>query len=137
MKPASITLAACLFAVPAFAGDMVSAWVGRRSFEVVADSDFRKLAGERLVKKIEPLLETGPKSEALSGRWLVVEGCRPHACDKAAAFVVIDSGTDTVLAWMTTSGKAGITAMVNPASAGTELSREVAAKLDGWRSRLR
>lgn len=137
MKPASITLAACLFAVPAFAGDTVSAWVGRWSFEVVADSDFRKLAGERLVKKIEPLLETGPKSEALSGRWLVVEGCRPHSCDAAAAFIVMDGETGGIKTWTTTSGKAGVKADGNPSSAGMAAPRGVAVKLDEWRSRLR
>lgn len=137
MRSVSIALAVCLLAFPALAGDPVSPLAGRWPFEVATEPGFRKLAGERLAKKIEPLLETGPKSEAVGGRWVAIEGCRPHSCDTAAAFVVVDCQTGAVKAWTTTSGKAGVKADGNPSSAGMAPPRGVAAKLDEWRSRLR
>lgn len=137
MKLGSIALAACLLVCPAFAGDAISSLASRWPFEVAAAPEFRRLAGESLAKKLEPLLETGPKSEVLGGRWVVSEGCRSHTCDTAAAFVVVDNQTGAVKAWMTTAGKAGVTAAGNQASAGMEPPREVGDQLDGWRSRLR
>ena len=137
MKRVAITLSACLFTAPAFAGDAASSLAGRWPFEVAVAPEFRRLAGEPLAKEVEPLLETGPKSEVLEGRWVVSEGCRSHICDTAAAFVMVDSQTGAVKAWTTTAGKAGVTAAGNQASAGMEPPREVAAKFDGWWSRLR
>lgn len=137
MKLGSIAIAACLLVCPAFAGDAVSSLASRWPFEVAAAPEFRRLAGESLAKKVEPLLETGPKSEVVGGRWIVSEGCRPHACDTAAAFVVVDGQTGVVKAWTTTAGKAGVTAAGNQASTGMEPPREVAAKFDGWWSILR
>lgn len=136
MKLRSIALAACLLVCPAFAGDAISSLASRWPFEVAAAPEFRRLAGESLAKKLEPLLETGPKSEVLGGRWVVSEGCRSHTCDTAAAFVVVDSQTGGVWAWTTTSGKAGVTAIKNSTAAGMEPPPEVTTKLDGWRSRL-
>lgn len=135
MRPVSIALAVCLLAVPALAGDAESL-TGRWPFEVAANPEFRQLVGEALAKRVEPLLETGPKSEAIGGRWVAIEGCRPHSCDTAAAFVVVDCQTGAVKAWTTTAGKPGVESDGNPASAGMEPPREVSAKLEGWRSRL-
>lgn len=137
MRPVSIALAVCLLAFPALAGDAVSPLAERWPFEVATEPGFRKLAGERLAKKIEPLLETGPKSEAVGGRWVAIEGCRPHSCDTAAAFVVVDCQTGAVKAWTTTAGKPGVKTDGNPASTGMEPPSEIGNRLDGWRSRLR
>lgn len=136
MRSVSIALAVCLLALPAFAGNAESL-TGRWPFEVAANPEFRQLVGEALAKRVEPLLETGSKSEAIGGRWLVVEGCRPHSCDAAAAFIVMDGETGGMKAWTTTSGKAGVKADGNPSSAGMAPPRGVAVKLDEWRSRLR
>lgn len=136
MRSVSIALAVCLLAFPALAEGMISPLAGRWPFEVAANPEFRQLVGEALAKRVEPLLETGPKAEAVGGRWLVIEGCRPHSCDTAATFIVVDGETGGVKAWTTTSGKAGVKTDGNPASAGMEPPREVSAKLEAWRSRL-
>lgn len=86
-----LALMALALAFPAVAGESPLAWAGRWPFEVADDSGFRRLTGDALAKGLGPLLETGPKAEAVADRWLVVEGCRPHSCDRAAAFVVIDT----------------------------------------------
>lgn len=136
MSRLAMAAAACLISAPVFAGDLLTSLAGRWPFEIAADKDFRKLAGERLSARLEPLLETGPRAELTEGRWLVVEGCRPHACDQAGAFVVVDGKTGRVWGWLTTSGQAGVESMGNPASEGAPPPRQVALKLDGWRARL-
>lgn len=129
-----VALMALALALPAIAGEVPLAWAGRWPFEIADDAGFRRLAGDALAKDLGPLLETGPKAEAVAGRWLVVEGCRPHSCDTAAAFVVIDARTGGVKAWMTTHGVTAISVEETPAWTATEPPPEIAALLRVWRS---
>lgn len=130
-------IAALAFAVPALADDNPVPWAGHWPFEIAADPAFKDLAGDAFADRVEPLLETGPKAQAVGGRWLVVEGCRSHLCGFAGAFVVIDMETGGMKAWSTMDGAAGVRPHANAGWGGTNLPREIAARLEAWRSRLR
>jgi hypothetical protein len=136
MPRLAMSVVACLLSAPALAGNLVTSLAGRWPFEVASDPGFRRLVGETVAKELEPLLETGPKVEALDGHWVVVEGCRSHSCDVASAFVVLDGETGSAWVWSTGSGKAGVRADASRTPDGTPLPRAVANMLDGWLSRL-
>jgi hypothetical protein len=136
MSRLAMAAAALLLPAAALAGGDVPSLAGRWPFEAASDPGFRRLVGETLAKKLEPLLENGPRSRSVDGRWVVVEGCRPHSCDVAAAFVVVDGETGSARVWRTTSGKAGVRAETPRSTDGAQLPRPVADMLDGWLSRL-
>lgn len=136
MSRMAMAVAACLISAPVFASDFLTSLAGRWPFEAASDPGFRRLVGETLAKELEPLLENGPRSRSVDGRWVVVEGCRPHSCDVASALVVLDGETGSARVWSTTSGKAGVRAETPRTPDGAPLPRAVAGMLDGWLSRL-
>lgn len=136
MPRLAMAAAALLLSAPALAGGDVLPLTARWPFETASDPGFRRLVGETLAKELEPLLESGPRSRSVDGRWVVVEGCRPHSCDVAATFVLVDGETGSVRVWRTTSGKAGVRTETPRTTDAAPLPRAVADLLDGWLARL-
>ncbi|MGE5514446.1 MAG: hypothetical protein ACM31D_01360 [Bacteroidota bacterium] len=128
--------AAFLLPITPANADDVHRLVGMQGFDAVKAPELKGKFDRTTLSRLKKLINVSMPATLVDNRYVVFDGCVPHQCTVAEAFVALDTKTSAAAAWMTEDGQAGLSRTVSPQWADAEMPAALSTLVDTWRSHL-